>query len=538
MPVTARKRPHLPVTPITHAEVLDFRQAFEAPRETLQPANLAVELPLDQIVPSPLNPRKTFAKEELDSLAKSITSVGVQQAICVRPLPKSGHVRDRTGEPLQQYELIFGERRYRASILVGKKTIPTRIVDVTDEEALDLQARENLDRVDLNPIERAITFSQLLEHCHLTQEALASRYKVSQAEISNAVRLLTLPAEWQDYVASGVLSPTHARELLPWCDLPDVLKKLERRASGQNPAPAFPSVREWKSEINHALNQCSRSMAAPRWPGDSKGCRFRATKPADREALDIRDVPTWDGTEKRAFNVTAWEERQKAAKKRAAEKPVNEESQQTNSTQPKHDWQRQNFLRSIWHYKIQWTRLRIGSKAAELVSEGLATDSQRHLLWCLGAVLLRSPFTHLADKFVPAGSEDIQAHELAKASRADIDQRFVTGALAWLQADVSQWDVENEADGILALADAFDVKLARDWRPEQDFVELFDAEQRREFLLASTTNPKTVESEKLSTAAFLENWSKIPSVDLPDVLLHVTRHGQIQSAKPKKAKKK
>ncbi|MCY2967710.1 MAG: hypothetical protein NT069_29455, partial [Planctomycetota bacterium] len=177
-------------------------------------------------------------------------------------------------------------------------------------------------------------------------------------------------------------------------------------------------------------------------------------------------------------------------------------------------------------------------KAAELVSEGLATDSQRHLLWCLGAVLLRSPFTHLADKFVPAGSEDIQAHELAKASRADIDQRFVTGALAWLQADVSQWDVENEADGILALADAFDVKLARDWRPEQDFVELFDAEQRREFLLASTTNPKTVESEKLSTAAFLENWSKIPSVDLPDVLLHVTRHGQIQSAKPKKAKKK
>ena len=170
---------------------------------TVPGARLASLNPAD-IVPNANQPRTEFDQELLDELIASIREVGVLQPIVVRP------VRD---EP-NKYELIMGERRLRATKALGLDSIPAVIKDTQDEHMLRDALLENLHRAQLNPLEEASAYQQLLSDFGITQEELATRIGRSRPQISNTLRLLKLPASVQSRVAAGVLSAGHARAIL------------------------------------------------------------------------------------------------------------------------------------------------------------------------------------------------------------------------------------------------------------------------------------------------------------------------------------
>ncbi len=171
------------------------------------------ELSVDAVVPNRAQPRKRFDPAPLQDLAATIKSKGIAQPILVR---KSG----------DRFEIIAGERRWRAAKIAGLRTIPAMIRDVNDREALELALIENLQREDLNPIEEAVSFQTLLKD--LTQEDLAKRLGRDRTTVANALRLLKLPKEVQDAVAEGKISSGHARAILQF-DQPAAQTALYRR---------------------------------------------------------------------------------------------------------------------------------------------------------------------------------------------------------------------------------------------------------------------------------------------------------------------
>ncbi|MGI5950587.1 MAG: ParB/RepB/Spo0J family partition protein [Brooklawnia sp.] len=163
------------------------------------------ELPVDEIVPNPQQPRQDFDPDALAELAESISEVGLLQPIVVR--------RAGTG-----YELIMGERRWRAHQDLGLEVIPAIVRATEDEDLLRDALLENLHRTQLNPLEEAAAYQQLLDDFGCTQEELAARIKRSRPHISNTLRLLGLPSSVQRRVAAGVLSAGHARAVLMLTD--------------------------------------------------------------------------------------------------------------------------------------------------------------------------------------------------------------------------------------------------------------------------------------------------------------------------------
>jgi ParB family chromosome partitioning protein len=161
-----------------------------------------VEIPLTQIVPNPRQPRKAFDEDELSELVHSIKEVGLLQPVVVRS----------TG--LDQYEIVMGERRLRATREAGLDTIGAIVRDTSDEDLLRDALLENLHRSQLNPLEEAAAYQQLLDDFGCTHEELAERIGRSRPQISNTLRLLKLTPNVQRRVAAGVLSAGHARALV------------------------------------------------------------------------------------------------------------------------------------------------------------------------------------------------------------------------------------------------------------------------------------------------------------------------------------
>ena len=159
-------------------------------------------LPLQQIEPNRLQPRKNFDEEELSALADSIRQHGVIQPLTVRLLD-SGY-----------YQIIAGERRWRAARLAGLREVPVVVIEADDKKAMELALIENLQRADLTPIEEARGYQQLIGEYGLTQEQVADRVSKSRPAVANAMRLLSLPDELLTLVEEGKLTAGHARALL------------------------------------------------------------------------------------------------------------------------------------------------------------------------------------------------------------------------------------------------------------------------------------------------------------------------------------
>ncbi|BCB85931.1 chromosome partitioning protein ParB [Phytohabitans suffuscus] len=161
------------------------------------------EIPVESIVPNPKQPRHVFDEEAMEELKTSIQEVGLLQPIVVRELDGG-----------EKYELVMGERRWRAAQATGRDTIPAIVRDTRDDAMLRDALLENIHRANLNPLEEAAAYQQLLEEFGATHEELAKRIGRSRPQISNTIRLLNLPAQVQRRVAAGVLSAGHARALL------------------------------------------------------------------------------------------------------------------------------------------------------------------------------------------------------------------------------------------------------------------------------------------------------------------------------------
>jgi ParB family transcriptional regulator, chromosome partitioning protein len=177
------------------------------------------EIPLEQIDRNPFQTRTQMNEEQLAELAASITANGVVQPILVRPLASG------------RFQLIAGERRWRASQQAGKTTIPAILRQVSDEQAMEITIVENLQRADLNPMEQARAFERLAREFHMTQEQMAQRTGKDRATVANFLRLLRLPATVQSRVESGELSFGHARALLAFEHAEEVEKAAQRVAA-------------------------------------------------------------------------------------------------------------------------------------------------------------------------------------------------------------------------------------------------------------------------------------------------------------------
>ena len=161
-------------------------------------------VPIELLAPSPLQPRRHFAEDELESLAESIRTRGVMQPLLVRPV---------TGHP-RRYEIVAGERRWRAAQRAGVHELPVVVYALSDREALEVALLENVQRQDLSPIEEAEGYRRLIDDFGHTQAELASALGKSRSHIANLLRLLALPSSVRSLLDAGALSAGHARALL------------------------------------------------------------------------------------------------------------------------------------------------------------------------------------------------------------------------------------------------------------------------------------------------------------------------------------
>lgn len=217
----------------------DKRQEQDVSRETSVdhellpvPGASFAEIAIDQIVPNTKQPREVFDEDDLKELSASIKEVGVLQPVVVRSIPATGRSEKLqeflADKPEARYELIMGERRLRASELAGETTIPAIIRETEDGDLLRDALLENLHRAQLNPLEEASAYQQLMADFGATQEELAKRIARSRPQIANTLRLLKLPPSVQKKVAAQVITAGHARALLS-LSTPEEMERLAER---------------------------------------------------------------------------------------------------------------------------------------------------------------------------------------------------------------------------------------------------------------------------------------------------------------------
>lgn len=208
----------------------------QAPELVQVPGARFALLPLSQIIPNSRQPREVFAQEELEELSASIAEVGVLQPVVVRPLVATAESTPELQALLEEkkdarFELIMGERRLRASELAGMGTIPAIIRETEDDALLRDALLENLHRVQLNPLEEASAYQQLMADFGATQEELSKKIARSRSQIANTIRLLNLPPAVQLKLAAGSISAGHARALLGFDNPADMEYLAERIVS-------------------------------------------------------------------------------------------------------------------------------------------------------------------------------------------------------------------------------------------------------------------------------------------------------------------
>ncbi|WP_417253301.1 MULTISPECIES: ParB/RepB/Spo0J family partition protein [Celeribacter] len=252
---------------------------------TDEPRRADMMVPIEQIAPNPDQPRRTFDQFALDELADSIREKGVIQPLIVRESPR------KAGE----YEIVAGERRWRASQIARLHELPVLIREYSDTEVLEVAIIENIQRSDLNAIEEAAGYQQLMERFGHTQEKLSDALGKSRSHIANLMRLLNLPDDVKDLVVTGQLSAGHARALI----------------TAENPSELAQKVIQGGLSVRQTekLAKAEKTQTQPKTPRKSKS----AEKDADTRALEsdlsaaIRmkvNINHTDGTEKGVVSIS------------------------------------------------------------------------------------------------------------------------------------------------------------------------------------------------------------------------------------------
>lgn len=215
------------------------------PSLTVNDEDKVVDIPLSQLRANPYQPRKTFDEESIKELAESIRQHGVIQPIIARSV-------------LRGYEIIAGERRFRASQYCGNSTIPVVVRNFTDQQVMEIALIENLQRENLNAMEIAVAYQGLMDQFSLTQEELSLKVGKSRSHIANFLRLLALPEEVKDHVSRGTLSMGHARAIVGLKD-PDMVKQLATQCIEQQW-----SVRELEEAVQQLDHRPGEAKAKPK----------------------------------------------------------------------------------------------------------------------------------------------------------------------------------------------------------------------------------------------------------------------------------
>lgn len=213
------------------------------------PVASPTEIPLDQISANPYQPRKNFDDEKFQDLVKSVRVHGVLQPVVVRSKGEGA------------YELVAGERRFRAAMAAGLKHIPAVIRELTNEQSLEVALIENLQREDISPLEAAIAYKRLMDEFGLTQDEVAFRVGKSRSAVANTLRLFNLPQQLRESLANGEITEGHARALLAFSD-PE-----EQAAAWRDTVMHGLSVRQlenWKKQASTAAKRArvSRETSA------------------------------------------------------------------------------------------------------------------------------------------------------------------------------------------------------------------------------------------------------------------------------------
>jgi len=213
------------------------------PKTPLTSGRTIMNLPPEAIHPNPHQPRKVFDEAKLQELSQSIKEHGVVQPIVVR----------RVGD---KYELVAGERRWRASRLAGMETIPVIVREATPQHSMEIALIENLQRENLSPIEEANAYQELLSAYHHTQEELAKKLGKSRSAIANSMRLLKLPSDMQESIQTGAITAGHARTLLGIEDPHEQILLWRKMVDGDM------NVREAESMTAQSKNNAPRKASA------------------------------------------------------------------------------------------------------------------------------------------------------------------------------------------------------------------------------------------------------------------------------------
>jgi ParB family transcriptional regulator, chromosome partitioning protein len=200
------------------------------------------EISIKELRPNPYQPRKTFKQETIDELKESILQHGILQPLIVR-------------KSIKGYEIVVGERRYRAAKEAKLKTVPAVVRDLTEQQMMEFALLENLQREDLTPIEEARAYQALIDHLNITQEELAKRLGKSRPHIANHIRLLSLPKDVQQLITDGILSMGHGRALL------GLKKKGKLKTIVDKIVKEKLNVRQVEQLINHINQNVSRETS-------------------------------------------------------------------------------------------------------------------------------------------------------------------------------------------------------------------------------------------------------------------------------------
>ena len=460
------------------------------------------QIPLTLIAPSPFNPRKTFEPTALKQLAKSMAdpTIGQLQETVARVSPKDAG----------RYELIGGERRYRAAKLAKLETLRCRVIEADDKLAVELCGIENYEREDLNPVEEAAWFKSMIDTGGYTQRTLAARLGLSQPKVSQRLALLALPAAWRKRVITGVIPATWARELVPWIERKTVIDHASKMFKSWNPV----DVEDFRGMIRQAIQECSRPLSG--WAGHEHGeVAFRPTK-KQLEELDTVDHTFMmfgsKRTDTRCFNLARWQELQDAGRERRKEREATQQvkaAAKSHNIEPGPDREataakvnaaakreataakvnaaakREALNRKIYQYKIEWLQAAI---AAKISSERNPATNTRLLVFFAVAIerRLRPPQcldAHVAEhggKPVRDFRSWVKTDAWATLERIPDDKLDAVVAdllREWVQHDTTYNGTDIFAKDVERIADVLLICLEKDWRLDRKFLELHTTAQ-------------------------------------------------------------
>lgn len=430
---------------------------------------------IDQIRPSPDNPRQTFTPDFLQRLGKSIEENGQLAPLLV--LPRGAD---------WMYEIIDGETRWRAATAVGLQHLECRVVNCSPAEAAALRLITANERNPLNAIEEARGLQILMTKHGWSQRVVEAKIGMSQGQVSNRTRLLNLPQDWQERVISGEISPTQARELAPWVDFPQVLTELAARMKDN---PKY--VRgNWSSSIINAADRLSRPLSGSFY-GYLPIYGYQLAFKWEKHKEELRVVKV-DGSN-RAFNIELWEQLQSEGvrAKRAREAGKAEKIQgdpQLSAAEQKERKKKlaEQFAKKLWRFKCAWMQQRIVERIPKLPDAQIV---QLLLLFAVNSRAGNRDSVYDEARGHKKRTESWMRGSISQAERArDVFSMQLEGSLVVarlclakiLQGPFESHESDTPSELIQEVADWLGVDPRNEWKNSEEFLQLHTSDQLRE----------------------------------------------------------